>query len=81
MKCDLAKARTDIEALKGQVERLQTTVREHQSVHVTLQDEVKRSKGALEAAQKSATRAREETKRADIYLQKLQAENDVLKQK
>ncbi|XP_035829668.1 uncharacterized protein LOC101857002 [Aplysia californica] len=78
---DLLRARSENEALKQQVEKLQKSLKEHQSVHSTLQDEYKRSKAALEAAQKSAMRAREETKKMESSVKSMRTENESLKQK
>ena len=63
------------------MERLQAEVTSHQTVHERLQDEVRRSKGALEAAQKSAVRAREEGKRQECERKKAEGERDQLRQR
>ncbi|XP_070197424.1 uncharacterized protein [Littorina saxatilis] len=78
---DLLKTRTDNEGLKTQVTQLQKNVRELQAVNTSLQDEYKRSKAALDAAQRSVEKARQDYKKLESSLTSAKTENDSLKQK
>ncbi|BFZ14553.1 hypothetical protein BsWGS_17592 [Bradybaena similaris] len=78
---DLQRLKNENDALKSHVDKLQKNLKEHQAVNCTLQDEYKRLKVALEAAQKSAMRAREDSKKLESGLKTLKAENEALKQK
>ncbi|KAK6975200.1 hypothetical protein BgiMline_021544 [Biomphalaria glabrata] len=78
---ELQRVKLENEALKVHIEKLQLTIKEHQTVNSNLRDDCKRSKAALEAAQKSAMKAREETKKMESNFQAVKTENDSLKQK
>ena len=78
---DLHKTKTDNETLRSQVAQLQKTVRELQAVNAGLQDEYKRAKAALEAAQRSVEKARHDYKKLEVSFANLKAENDTLKQR
>lgn len=78
---DLQKTKTENEALKAQVAQLQKTVRELQAVNATLQDEYKRAKVALDAAQRSVEKARQDYKKLETSFTSAKTENDSLKQK
>ena len=78
---DLHKTKTDNETLRTQVSQLQKTVRELQAVNAGLQDEYKRSKAALEAAQRSVEKARHDYKKLEVSFTSVKAENDLLRQK
>ena len=78
---DLHKTKTDNETLRSQVAQLQKTVRELQAVNAGLQDEYKRAKAALEAAQRSVEKARHDYKKLEVSFASLKAENDTLKQR
>ncbi|CAG5125340.1 unnamed protein product [Candidula unifasciata] len=78
---DLQRLKHENDALKTQVEKLQKNLKEHQAVNTSLQDEYKRLKVALEAAQKSAMKAREDTKKLESGLKTLKAENEAIKHK
>ncbi|XP_025087487.1 uncharacterized protein LOC112560114 isoform X3 [Pomacea canaliculata] len=77
---DLQKTKTENEALKAQVAQLQKTVRELQAVNATLQDEYKRAKVALDAAQRSVEKARQDYKKLETSFTSAKTENDSLKQ-
>ncbi|XP_067661536.1 myosin-2 heavy chain, non muscle-like [Haliotis asinina] len=78
---DLQKTKTENEALRNQVESLQKTVKELQNITATVQDEYKRAKIGLEAAQKSMEKARHEYRSLEANLTSAKTENDSLKQK
>ena len=78
---DLQKTKTDNEGLRAQVAQLQKAVRELQAVNGSLQDEYKRSKAALDAAQRSVEKARQDYKKQDATVASLKAENESLRHK
>nr|KAG5706212.1 hypothetical protein BaRGS_019539 [Batillaria attramentaria] len=78
---ELHKTKGENESLKAQVAQLQKSVRELQSVNATMQDEYKRSKAALDAAQRSVEKARQDYKKLEASFTSTKTENDSLKQK
>ncbi|GFO47585.1 hypothetical protein PoB_007409000 [Plakobranchus ocellatus] len=78
---DLQKMKAENELLKTQIEKLQTTIKEHQKISASLQDEAKRSKVALEAAQKTAKKAREDCKKMEASLSSAKSGKEPVKQK
>ena len=67
--------------LKAQVDKLQITIKEHQKINAGLQDEAKRSKVALEAAQKLAKKTREDCKKMEAALTTAKTGKEPVKQK
>lgn len=65
---DFQKVKAENEQLKAQIDKLQITIKEHQKINLSLQDEAKRSKVALEAAQKLAKKSREDYKKMEAAL-------------
>ncbi|XP_041358715.1 uncharacterized protein LOC121375364 [Gigantopelta aegis] len=80
-KVDLQRARTEIESLKQQNEKLQKTEKELVVITAGLQDECKRLKTALDVAHKSVEKAKREFKNLEASLTTAKTENDSLKQK
>ncbi|CAL1541244.1 unnamed protein product [Lymnaea stagnalis] len=81
LSAELQRSKLEIDSLKAQIDKLQKTIKEHQMVNSNLRDDCKRSKAALEAAQKSAMKAREDTKKMEASLQSVKAECEAMKQK
>lgn len=78
---DLHKTKGENDSLKTQVAQLQKSVRELQQVNATLQDEYKRAKAALDAAQRSVEKARQDYRKLEGSFTSTKTENDSLKQK
>ncbi|GFR86105.1 hypothetical protein ElyMa_000712200 [Elysia marginata] len=78
---DVQKIKTENDLLKAQVDKLQNTIKEHQKINLSLQDEAKRSKVALEAAQKLAKKSREDCKRLEAALTTAKTGKEPVKQK
>lgn len=76
---DLSKTKTDNETLKNQVTLLQQNLRDLQTHHASTQEDQKRSKAALEAAQRSAEKARHDYKRLEAVRTAVRAELDSMK--
>ncbi|XP_076468229.1 uncharacterized protein LOC143299030 isoform X2 [Babylonia areolata] len=78
---DLQKTRTDNESLRTQVNQLQKALREQQAVSGSLQDEYRRSKAALDAAQRSVEKARHDYRKLEASYAAVRAENEALRHK
>ncbi|KAK6168422.1 hypothetical protein SNE40_020959 [Patella caerulea] len=78
---ELHRAKADNDNLKAQVEKLQKSIKDLQTVNANLQDEYKRHKVGFDTAQKSVERARQDYKSLEATLSTAKKENDNLKQK
>lgn len=78
---ELQKAKHDNEALRKRNDKLELTVREMDAVAVSVQDEYKRSKVALETTQKSMEAVLKEYRLMEDSLKTAKTENDTLKQR
>ncbi|KAK3780928.1 hypothetical protein RRG08_052084 [Elysia crispata] len=77
---DIQKVKAENDLLKAQVDKLQITIKEHQKINAGLQDEAKRSKVALEAAQKLAKKTREDCKKMEAALTTAKTGKEPVKQ-
>ena len=78
---DLHKTKRENEALKAKVERLETRIREMEGVALSVQDEYKRAKVALETTQKSMETVLKDYRQMEDELKLAKKENESLKQK
>ncbi|XP_022327428.2 uncharacterized protein LOC111126814 [Crassostrea virginica] len=78
---DLHKTKRENEALKAKVERLETRIREMEGVALSVQDEYKRAKVALETTQKSMETVLKDYRQMEDELKLTKKENESLKQK
>ncbi|OWF52902.1 uncharacterized protein LOC110447158 [Mizuhopecten yessoensis] len=78
---ELHKAKQENEVLRNRNEKLEVSNREMEAVAVSVQDEYKRSKVALETTQKSMETVLKEYRHMEDSLKSAKTENDTLKQR